>query len=180
MKGSGIYSTKDILPTTYCDVMASPVGDLCIGASDNGVKFLKVIKDIKPIIRPNQHTNTSLSQLEAYFNGQLREFDITFDISEYTDFAKRVWSQLSEIPYGTTISYMQLAIRLGDAKCIRAAGTANGRNPIPIIIPCHRVIGSDGSLTGFGLGLDVKLDLLKLENPKKYNLKQGLFTFSYH
>jgi len=94
------------------------------------------------------------------------------DLEGNTEFSIKVWNKLTQIPYGKTISYLQLAIDMGDQKCIRAAATANGRNPIPIIIPCHRVIGSDGSLTGYALGLEVKRKLLALENPIKYSDRQ--------
>jgi methylated-DNA-[protein]-cysteine S-methyltransferase len=102
-------------------------------------------------------------QLKAYFRGELKEFDLPLAM-EGTDFQLRVWNALRAIPYGETISYAQLAERIGNPKAVRAVGLANGNNPIPIIIPCHRVIGSDGSLTGFGGGLSTKKKLLDLEN----------------
>lgn len=101
-------------------------------------------------------------QLEAYFSGNLRDFNIPLH-AEGTDFQRRVWKELLRIPYGQAISYLELARRLGDEKCIRAAARANGANPIAILIPCHRVIGSDGSLVGYGGGLDMKEFLLRLE-----------------
>jgi methylated-DNA-[protein]-cysteine S-methyltransferase len=101
-------------------------------------------------------------QLEAYFAGELREFDLPL-APEGTDFQLRVWEQLRAIPYGETISYGELARRVGDPGAARAVGLANGRNPLPVIVPCHRVIGADGSLTGFGGGLDRKRRLLELE-----------------
>ena len=101
-------------------------------------------------------------QLEGYFSGNLRDFNIPFR-AEGTEFQQRVWKELLKIPYGHAISYLDLARRLGDEKCIRAAARANGANPIAILIPCHRVIGSDGSLVGYGGGLDMKEFLLRLE-----------------
>jgi methylated-DNA-[protein]-cysteine S-methyltransferase len=101
-------------------------------------------------------------QLEAYFSGNLRDFNIPMH-AEGTEFQKRVWKELGKIPYGQAISYLELARRLGDEKCIRAAARANGANPISILIPCHRVIGSDGSLVGYAGGLDMKEFLLRLE-----------------
>ncbi|MBK8886607.1 MAG: methylated-DNA--[protein]-cysteine S-methyltransferase [Saprospiraceae bacterium] len=115
--------------------------------------------------------------MTQYFEGKRTTFDLAFDLDGFTEFSQKVWTELLNIPYGETISYKELAIRLGDVKCIRAAGTANGRNPIPIIIPCHRVIGSDGNLTGYALGLDIKKALLTLENPQKYWQVQGSFAF---
>ncbi|HKV62251.1 MAG TPA: methylated-DNA--[protein]-cysteine S-methyltransferase [Candidatus Acidoferrum sp.] len=104
-----------------------------------------------------------IRQLQAYFRGELQEFDLPLAM-EGTAFQLRVWNELRAIPYGETISYAQLAGRIGNPKAIRAVGSANGSNPIPIIVPCHRVIGSDGSLTGFGGGLPTKKMLLELEN----------------
>lgn len=104
-----------------------------------------------------------IRQLQAYFRGELKEFDLPLAM-EGTAFQLRVWNELRAIPYGETISYAQLAGRVGSPKAVRAVGAANGSNPIPIIVPCHRVIGSDGSLTGFGGGLSTKKKLLELEN----------------
>jgi methylated-DNA-[protein]-cysteine S-methyltransferase len=101
-------------------------------------------------------------ELEEYFAG--RRNDFTFSVDQPgTEFQKRVWNELTKIPHGRTISYHELAVRLGDPKCIRAAGTANGRNNLAIVVPCHRVIGSDGSLTGYAGGLEKKEWLLRHE-----------------
>lgn len=115
-------------------------------------------------------------QLTSYFAGTLRDFNIPME-AEGTEFQMRVWKELQRIPYGKAISYLELARRLGDEKCIRAAARANGANPISILIPCHRVIGSDGSLTGYGGGLDMKEHLLQLEGviPKPDGVQPGLF-----
>ncbi len=104
-----------------------------------------------------------IRQLQAYFCGELKEFDVPLAM-EGTVFQLRVWNELRKIPYGETISYAQLAERIGNPQAVRAVGLANGSNPIPIIVPCHRVIGSDGSLTGFGGGLSTKKKLLELES----------------
>ena len=101
-------------------------------------------------------------QLVAYFAGRLRAFDLPL-APNGTEFQRRVWTELTKIPFGATISYARLARRVSNAAAVRAVGAANGRNPIPIIVPCHRVIGSDGSLTGFGGGLARKQWLLKHE-----------------
>jgi methylated-DNA-[protein]-cysteine S-methyltransferase len=116
-------------------------------------------------------------QLASYFAGTLRDFNIPMEL-EGTDFQKRVWKELQRIPYGQTISYLEMARRLGDEKCIRAAARANGANPVVILVPCHRVIGSDGSLVGYGAGLDMKEHLLQLEGilPRSQNaVQQRLF-----
>ncbi len=103
-----------------------------------------------------------MRQLEEYFAGERKEFDLPLHLSG-TDFQVRVLEELQRIPYGQTTSYGAVAQRIGSPKAMRAVGAANGRNPIPIVIPCHRVIGSSGDLTGFGGGLDTKAELLRLE-----------------
>ena len=112
--------------------------------------------DRQPLLRE------TVQQLRAYFAGRLRAFDVPLDI-QGTSFQKRVWSELVKIPYGETRSYMQVAVASGASHAVRAVGAANGANPIPIIVPCHRVIGSDGKLTGYGGGLPLKKRLLELE-----------------
>ena len=119
------------------------------------------------IVDTNEDTSESIpeslldcaTQLKAYFNNKLKTFDLKLN-PEGTDFQKKVWKQLEKIPYGKTISYLDLAKQLGDAKTIRAAASANGKNPLWIIVPCHRVIGTDGSLTGYAGGLHRKQWLL--------------------
>ena len=104
----------------------------------------------------------AIRQLQEYFAGSRSEFDLPTRMIG-TEFQKRVWDELVRIPYGRTISYGELALRIGNAKASRAVGLANGRNPISIIVPCHRVIGANGTLTGYGGGLPVKQKLLQLE-----------------
>jgi methylated-DNA-[protein]-cysteine S-methyltransferase len=101
-------------------------------------------------------------QLRAYFAGQLREFCLPLDL-QGTDFQKRVWGQVAAIPYGETRSYLQIAQALGSPRAVRAVGAANGANPVPIVVPCHRVIGAKGKLVGYGGGLAMKKRLLELE-----------------
>ncbi len=115
-------------------------------------------------------------QLDAYFAGALREFDLPLS-PEGTTFQLEVWAALEEIPYGETISYAELALRIGNPAAVRAVGLANGKNPLPIVVPCHRVIGSDGSLTGFGGGLPTKEFLLKLEGVPVPEHSQQLSLF---
>jgi len=107
-------------------------------------------------------------ELKQYFTGERQDFTIPINPIG-TEFQKNVWDELRRIGYGQTISYQELANRLGDPKSIRAAGTANGKNPIAIIIPCHRVIGSDGSMTGYAGGIDKKRSLLKIEGAAVMN-----------
>jgi methylated-DNA-[protein]-cysteine S-methyltransferase len=107
---------------------------------------------------------TIVSQLQEYFAGTRTEFDVKLS-PDGTAFQKKVWEQLQTIPFGKTVSYQKMANDLGDPKVIRAAASANGKNPIPIVIPCHRVISSDGSLTGYASGLHRKKWLLEHESP---------------
>lgn len=112
--------------------------------------------DADPVLR------AAIDQLSAYFAGSLREFSLPLEIAG-TDFQVRVWSLLRDIPYGETRSYRDLAVALGNPKAVRAVGAANGANPLPIVIPCHRVIGANGSLVGYGGGLPLKKRLLEFE-----------------
>ena len=115
----------------------------------------------------------AIDQLGDYFKGERTSFDLELNV-QGTDFQKMVWKELVKIPYGETISYGQLAERIGNPKASRAVGMANGKNPISIIIPCHRVIGKNGSRTGFGGGLEVKKTLLDLEKRIKKNIKKQI------
>lgn len=120
---------------------------------DNGIEYeSEVLKEVR-------------QELNSYFKGELREFNYSkLNLApEGTDFQKNVWNCLIKIPHGNTISYKELATMAGSPKAFRAVGSANGKNPIPILIPCHRVISSDGSLGGYSLGLNNKKTLLKLE-----------------
>jgi len=105
----------------------------------------------------------TLQQLEEYFAGRLENFQVKMHLTG-TDFQRQVWQELQRIPYGKTASYGEIAKRIGNPKACRAVGAANGKNPVPIIIPCHRIIGTDGSLTGFGGGMELKKSLLRLED----------------
>jgi methylated-DNA-[protein]-cysteine S-methyltransferase len=112
--------------------------------------------------RSNPLLREAVDQLRAYFAGELRDFDLALDM-QGTAFQKRVWQELRSIPYGQTCSYSFVATAIGSPKAVRAVGAANGRNPIPIVVPCHRVIGAGGSLVGYGGGLPLKRFLLDLE-----------------
>ena len=150
--------------------LATPLGELTLTASATaltGVYFPtsrhgpppgadRTTSDPSPVLERTRE------QLEEYFAGTRSAFDLPLEATG-TPFEERVWDALRRIPYGTTTSYGELARRLGDPKASRAVGIANARNPIPIIIPCHRVIGANGDLTGYGGGLDRKLWLLKHE-----------------
>jgi len=150
--------------------MNSKVGKLLLAADANGMKLVQFENTRYPQqmtdawLEDAQHPvlKEARSQLEAYFDGERRHFDLPLSL-QGTAFQNRVWQALQEIPYGDTLSYTELANAIGSPKAIRAVGAANGRNRIPIIIPCHRVIGSNGRLTGFAGGLETKALLLSLE-----------------
>mgnify|MGYP000026156313 FL=1 len=148
-------------------IINSPLGFTKIVGDDDGIVSITVlnseekITDIIPV-----ELEDCVFQLQEYFDGKRKDFDIKLN-PEGTDFQKKVWNQLLEIPYGKTLSYLELSKQLGDVKAIRAVANANGKNPIWIIIPCHRVIGSDGSLTGYAGGLNRKQWLLEHESPYK-------------
>jgi methylated-DNA-[protein]-cysteine S-methyltransferase len=152
-------------------VMASPVGDLRIIASTEAVLAIEFapfrgLSDGRPIGQRDDDApllRRAVGQLEAYFARELREFDLPLD-PQGSAFQRSVWEQLVRIPWGETASYGEIAHRLGHTNAAsRAVGLANGRNPIPIVIPCHRVIGANGSLTGYAGGLERKQTLLNLE-----------------
>ncbi len=151
---------------TFMDTIDSPLGKLALesdGTYITGVKFL--LDQTGAVIQANPVPECLVEckrQLDEYFNGTRQHFELDLAPAG-TPFQQKVWHQLSTIPYGHTISYAEMARRLGDPKVIRAAGTANGRNPIAIIIPCHRVIGSHGALVGYAGGLPNKKWLLDHE-----------------
>jgi len=148
----------------------SPIGELLLTASDSaltGVWFpgrgeLPAAPANDGHAPANAVLARACEQLAEYFAGERTTFAVPLEPGG-TAFQRRVWEALRAIPYGTTLSYSELARRLGDVRATRAVGAANGRNPIPIIVPCHRVVGADGSLTGFGGGLDRKRWLLEHE-----------------
>lgn len=137
---------------------------LKIEADELAIKAISFVKELEES-SDNQPEilQQAQEQLRKYFEGNLREFNLNLN-PEGTDFQKKVWALLYKIPYGKTWTYADMANKLGDPKVIRAAASANGKNPIAIVIPCHRVIGTNGSLTGYAGGLENKKYLLDLEN----------------
>ena len=152
-------------PISYAHV-APPIGRLLIAGDGHSIRHIRFERHNAPDAGWNpgvtEPIREAATQLEAFFGRRRRTFDLPL-APEGTPFQKRVWSQLQQIPFGATVSYGELARRLGEPTASRAVGAANGANPIPIVIPCHRVVGSDGGLTGFGGGLEVKARLLELE-----------------
>jgi len=142
--------------------MESPAGLLKITASETGITAVSFCEHISENDSPSFLTNQCAHQLLEYIEGKRKIFELPLHANG-TPFQQRVWDKLLSIPFGKTCSYHQLAVDLGDPKCIRAAGTANGKNPIAVIIPCHRVIGAHGELTGYAGGLPRKKWLLDHE-----------------
>ncbi|MGB5272281.1 methylated-DNA--[protein]-cysteine S-methyltransferase [Eudoraea sp.] len=150
----------------------TPLGSAKLEGDENGLTYVTVLETDEPEskIIP-EDLEDAVYQLNEYFEGKRQNFDLLLN-PEGTEFQKKVWAALLEIPFGKTISYLELSKNLGDVKAIRAVASANGKNPLWIIIPCHRVIGSDGSLTGYAGGLHRKKWLLNHESPSK---QQTLF-----
>jgi len=149
--------------------MPSPIGRLLLIGDEERLTGLYTLpaSDNADLTRGRRRENKPFAhvrdQLEAYFAGELTEFDVSLDLDKATPFRRSVWSALLEIPYGETVSYGELAGRLGVPTAARAVGAANGSNPISIIVPCHRVVGSGGDLTGYAGGIERKRYLLRHE-----------------
>jgi methylated-DNA-[protein]-cysteine S-methyltransferase len=153
--------------------ISTPIGALRLSGDEEGLREIVFGGAARGApVPPGQRRSPAffrdvIEQLEEYFAGRLRRFRVRL-APRGTPFQLRVWDLLQEIPYGETTTYGEIARRLGKANACRAVGAANGRNPIPVIIPCHRVVGADGSLTGFGGGLAIKDALLNLESGGRY------------
>jgi methylated-DNA-[protein]-cysteine S-methyltransferase len=157
------------MPThTRYTVVPSPIGPLLLARRGKELCALQFASGPRPAeprgewTRADADFDDAIGQLREYFEGARRAFELTLS-PERTDFQRRVWSELCCIPYGETISYAELARRIGNPRAVRAVGLANGANPIAIVVPCHRVIGANGTLTGYGGGLGTKRHLLDLE-----------------
>lgn len=159
--------------------MDSPIGSLLLASTEEGLCFIgfgdeegtlislerwckKTFLGVSPV-RDDAMNETAKTQLQEYFAGTRKQFEIPIMLYG-TPFQKAVWTELTKIPYGETRSYKDIALAIGASKAVRAIGGANNRNPIPVIIPCHRVIGSNGALVGYGGGLPIKECLLSLED----------------
>ncbi len=154
--------------------LQAPFGLLTVVASHRGVRYITFAEDAHPksyvgmdVHDDSEHpvVASALMQLREYFAGDRTSFDLPLDL-QGTEFQVDAWNALAKIPFGSTVSYAQQAASIGRPKATRAIGSANGRNPVVIVLPCHRVVGADGSLTGFGGGLHVKSWLLDLEKQK--------------
>ncbi|WP_395055912.1 methylated-DNA--[protein]-cysteine S-methyltransferase [Flavobacterium sp.] len=149
----------------------SPLGITKIEGDENGITIISVLSEGVVSEEIPENLKEAVNQLRDYFDGKKTDFTLKLN-PKGTDFQQTVWKELSNIPYGKTMSYLDLAKKLGDPKVIRAAASANGKNPLWIVVPCHRVIGADGSLTGYAGGLWRKKWLLEHENPTN---QQSLF-----
>ncbi len=161
-------------------IIDSPIGPLTLAGHDSVLTKLRMIDQTYEPSRvgwsPNPGAfNDAVEQLAAYFAGELTEFDIDIDLRG-SGFQQRVWKALLTIPYGETRSYGEIALQIGAPGSARAVGLANGHNPIAIVVPCHRVIGANGSLTGYGGGLDRKRTLLELEK-RRASANENLTLF---
>jgi O-6-methylguanine DNA methyltransferase len=164
------------LKNLYYTTLNTPVQSLFIISSEKGLVKIQFFnknshipfQNLKEgytdvtLIDSKLKNQTVLRQLKEYFNGTRKKFTVPLDI-QGTPFQKQVWEAVSQVPYGETCSYGEIARRIGKPKAVRAVGMANHNNPVPIVIPCHRIIGADGSLTGYGAGISIKEKLLHLE-----------------
>ena len=144
----------------------TPIGVAELIGDKNGLASVTVLNNKKPIGTIPTELKEAAEQFQQYFNGNRTVFNLKLNPSG-TDFQKKVWNALLEIPFGKTISYLELSKQLGDVKAIRAVASANGKNPLWIVVPCHRVIGTNGDLTGYAGGLHRKKWLLEHESPAK-------------
>lgn len=163
-------------------LLSTSFGHFYLQATAKGLRRLSLVPEPEvatlkdcPTETENPHLRAAARQLVCYFASQKKEFELELDFGEVPDFHRRVWEALLDIPYGRTVSYQYIAERLGDKNAIRAVGQANRRNPIAIVVPCHRVIAKNGDLQGYFYGLDFKRRLLALENPRSFAEQGALF-----
>ena len=147
----------------FDDYLQTPIGNLHIQASHDGIRKVIFVEKETVEIKTNNWTHLCKKQLLEYFSGERKIFDLPLD-QKGTAFQKDVWKALLSIPFGDSTSYGQIALWMQNPKAVRAVGAANGKNPISIVVPCHRVIGKNGTLTGYAGGLDRKAWLLKHED----------------
>ena len=153
----------------YASYWESPLGWIEVKDDGQAINEIAFAESLKSNGKATELGSHMISELQLYFSGKLTEFSSSLK-PKGTEFQMKVWDELRQIPFGETMSYGQLATKLGDSNLSRAVGLANGKNPIAIVIPCHRVIGSDGSLTGYASGLDRKKALLQIEG-KEFQLE---------
>jgi methylated-DNA-[protein]-cysteine S-methyltransferase len=156
-------------------LLQTPMGPCLLTASQERVTRIQFGEALVPSLTSNAIALQAGRALEEYFQGQREQFERDWFAWQGTPFQRQVWDALWDIPYGRTRSYLEIGILIANKKAVRAIGRCVGNNPLPIVVPCHRVIGSDGALTGFALGLENKRWLLELEQSKHYGKQQSLF-----
>jgi methylated-DNA-[protein]-cysteine S-methyltransferase len=167
-------ATKGLLDAAY-DLVDTPIGKLLVATTERGL--CRIAYDAEPdreverlarafgvrVLRSAKPIDPARRELDEYFDGKRRTFDLPIDVASLAEFNRRVLGELARVPYGEVVTYGELAARAERPRAARAVGTVMNRNPIPIVLPCHRVIGANGNLTGYGGGLDRKEKLLRLE-----------------
>lgn len=161
-------------PTTQL-LLDTPIGTCLLEGHEQQVTRIHFGKQLATTLPANPHLKKVAKALNAYFDGKLEQFEPQWFLFQGTPFQQQVWQALWNIPYGKTRSYKEIGILIDNKKAVRAIGRCVGSNPLPIVVPCHRVIGSDGTLTGFAYGLETKRLLLELEQSKHYGKQQSLF-----
>ncbi|GIG62378.1 methylated-DNA--protein-cysteine methyltransferase [Longispora fulva] len=154
-------------------LIPAPFGPLAVAADEHGVCRIQ-FEGVPGPLGDSPYLDSLREQMAAYFAGELTEFDVPLSVRVGSPFERRVWAALREIPYGEMATYGRIATDLGDSGAARAVGTANNHNPLPIVVPCHRVVGADGKLVGFGGGLHRKKHLLELEARVRVEREFGL------
>ncbi len=148
----------------HTEYIKTELGYWLVSANKDGINSIQFSKALpEPPQNPNSITTLAIAQLSAYFQKTHSSFDLPLNLSPYSQFYRDTWEMVAAIPYGKLCSYSEIAIRMNNPKAVRAVGMANGKNPFPLIIPCHRVIGKDKSLTGYAYGLELKKWLLEHE-----------------
>lgn len=162
MQDSGSSFAAEILWTSQ----VVPIEVMCSAAGVSSVRFISRPRAAEATAgeHPSPLLAEACSELLAYFDGRLREFTVPLDLTAGTEFDRRVWAQVLAVGYGDTATYSDIAEAIGSPAAVRAVGTANGRNPVPVIVPCHRIVRRGGGLGGYGGGLDIKRALLALES----------------
>lgn len=157
---------SDSNTVNYVDSFETPLGRMEIQASKEAIQSIMFVDDVMPR-RPNNVTDIGIEQLQQYYAGERTQFELPMD-AQGTEFQKQVWSALCGINFGETCSYSDIADAIQNPKAVRAVGSANGKNPLTIVVPCHRIIGRDGSLTGYASGVERKSWLLNHESPSLF------------
>jgi len=150
------------MTTLYYDYCPSEIGLIEVGATESQILSVEFVEHCRPEYEPHPMVREGVRQIREYMSGERREFDLPLGLYG-TDFQQQVWRQVLTVPYGQASTYQEIADAIGNPRAVRAVGAANGRNPLPLLVPCHRIIGRDGQLVGYGGGLWRKEWLLRHE-----------------